>query len=80
MLRDILIFVLMIRQPPLSAQSCSSAASDVYKIPTGRSQYSAPDGAHDDTVMALALAWHGIIHDGRILVRDAPREFANYRG
>lgn len=47
---------------------------------TGRSQYSAPDGAHDDTVMALALAWHGIIHDGRILVRDAPREFANYRG
>lgn len=27
--------------------------------PTGRSQYSAPEGLHDDCVMALALAWHG---------------------
>lgn len=26
---------------------------------TGRSQYSAPVGMHDDCVMALALAWHG---------------------
>lgn len=29
---------------------------------TGRSQYSAPEGLHDDTVMALALAWHGIVN------------------
>lgn len=28
---------------------------------TGRSQYSAPAGMHDDTVMALALAWHGVM-------------------
>jgi len=28
---------------------------------TGRSQYSAPDGMHDDTVMALALAWSAAI-------------------
>lgn len=28
---------------------------------TGRPQYSAPDGMHDDTVMALALAWYGVI-------------------
>jgi hypothetical protein len=27
---------------------------------TGRSSYSAPAGYHDDTVMALALAWHGV--------------------
>ncbi len=27
---------------------------------TGRSQYSAPDGMHDDTVISLALAWHGV--------------------
>lgn len=27
---------------------------------TGRSQYSAPEGGHDDTVMATALAWWGI--------------------
>lgn len=32
---------------------------------TGRPQYSAPDGMHDDTVMALALAWHGV---GRPLI------------
>ncbi len=28
---------------------------------TGRSQYSAPEGMHDDTVMSLALAWKAII-------------------
>lgn len=27
---------------------------------TGRSRYSAPEGLHDDTVMALALAWSGV--------------------
>lgn len=27
---------------------------------TGRARYSAPQGLHDDTVMALALAWHGV--------------------
>jgi phage terminase large subunit-like protein len=29
------------------------------KLPSGLVRYSAPDGIHDDTVMALALAWHG---------------------
>lgn len=28
---------------------------------TGRSQYSAPEGLHDDIVMALALAWRGVL-------------------
>lgn len=27
---------------------------------TGRSRYGAPEGLHDDGVMALALAWHGV--------------------
>lgn len=27
---------------------------------SGRSQYSAPEGLHDDTVISLALAWHGV--------------------
>ena len=27
---------------------------------TGRSRYSAPEGMHDDCVMALALAWYGL--------------------
>lgn len=28
---------------------------------TGRSSYSAPEGLHDDCVMALALAWYGVM-------------------
>lgn len=28
---------------------------------TGRSQYSAPEGLHDDCVMALALSWYGCL-------------------
>lgn len=28
------------------------------RLPSGLVRYSAPDGMHDDTVMALALAWH----------------------
>lgn len=28
------------------------------RLPSGLSRYSAPAGMHDDTVMALALAWH----------------------
>lgn len=32
--------------------------------PTGRSKYSAPEGLHDDIVMATALAWYGVINYG----------------
>jgi hypothetical protein len=35
-------------------------AYEVQWSTTGRPQYSAPEGMHDDTVMALALAWHGV--------------------
>ncbi len=31
-----------------------------YSANTGRPTYSAPEGVHDDTVMARALAWHGV--------------------
>jgi len=30
------------------------------RLPGGGYRYSAPPGSHDDTVMALALAWHGV--------------------
>lgn len=30
------------------------------RLPSGRLRYAAPAGMHDDTVMALALAWHGV--------------------
>lgn len=36
---------------------------------TGRSQYSAPDGLHDDTVMALALAWYGVLRRPQAQIR-----------
>jgi len=34
------------------------------RLPSGRYQYSAPAGMHDDTVIAAALAWHGSTHSG----------------
>lgn len=36
---------------------------------TGRPRYHAPEGFHDDMVMALALAWHGItnVYRGRLV-------------
>jgi hypothetical protein len=30
------------------------------QLPSGAWQYAAQNGAHDDCVIALALAWHGI--------------------
>ncbi len=30
------------------------------RLPSGRFRYGAPPGLHDDTVIALALAWHGV--------------------
>lgn len=32
----------------------------VERLPAGGYRYSAPPGGHDDTVIALALAWHGV--------------------
>ncbi len=32
------------------------------RLPSGRFRYSAPPGGHDDTVIAVALAWHGAAH------------------
>lgn len=39
---------------------------------TGRSQYSAPEGMHDDTVMATALAWWGIVNQITTTYGSAP--------
>jgi hypothetical protein len=36
------------------------------KLPSGTLRYSAPPGAHDDTVIALALAWHLVSQPLRI--------------
>ncbi len=34
------------------------------RLPGGGYRYSAPSGGHDDTVIAAALAWHGLKHGG----------------
>lgn len=35
-------------------------AYEAERLPSGMLRYNAPDGMHDDSVMALALAWHGV--------------------
>lgn len=35
-------------------------AYEMERLPSGRFRYGAPEGMHDDTVMALALAWWGV--------------------
>lgn len=35
-------------------------AFDQERLPSGTLRYGAPPGQHDDTVMALAIAWHGL--------------------
>lgn len=41
---------------------------------TGRSQYSAPDGMHDDCVISLALALWAITSSGEFYMETAPEE------
>jgi Terminase RNaseH-like domain len=36
-------------------------------LPSGSLRYSAPSGQHDDTVMALAMAWTAITNESRII-------------
>lgn len=37
---------------------------------SGRSQYSAPDGLHDDCVISLALAWWGVINSTPLRITE----------
>jgi hypothetical protein len=47
-------------------------AYELERLPSGTMRYSAPPGKHDDTVIALALAWHGSRYGriGEMLVLD----------
>jgi len=38
------------------------------RLPSGMVRYSAPAGLHDDTVMALALAWQGVVTRAPLLL------------
>ena len=35
-------------------------AYEMTRLPSGMLRYSAPQGMHDDCVISLALAWHGL--------------------
>jgi len=39
-------------------------AYEMERLPSGLVRYGAPDGMHDDCVMALALAWYGAAYAG----------------
>jgi hypothetical protein len=41
---------------------------EMERLPSGLMRYGAPDGLHDDCVMALAMAWHGVNHGSRSLL------------
>lgn len=43
-------------------------AYELERLPSGMIRYSAPPGMHDDTVMALALAWQGIADAGPLVL------------
>ncbi len=51
----------LLRDPTLLAEL---SAFSLERLPGGRYRYSAPPGLHDDTVIALALAWHGVLYSG----------------
>lgn len=40
-------------------------AFDQERLPSGAMRYAAPKGSHDDGVMSLAIAWHGVATAGR---------------
>lgn len=46
--------------PRLDILKTELLAYDQDRLPSGLVRYGAPHGQHDDTVMALAIAWHGV--------------------
>ena len=50
-------------------------AYEAKRLPSGKWQYSAPSGMHDDTVIALALAWEARLMAGRYTVSVSANPF-----
>lgn len=57
-----------IRIPPVQWLIDELMAFDQERLPSGSMRYGAPRGGHDDGVMALAIAWHGVQLSGRVAV------------
>lgn len=47
-------------------------AYSVERLPSGNFRYTAPSGLHDDMVMSLAIAWHGIVNRQFMEYIDVP--------
>ena len=63
--------ITILNDPVLRAELNSYEKKDRAGLPS----YSAPEGQHDDTVIALSLAWHGIVGGSRMEVVDNPFDF-----
>jgi hypothetical protein len=55
------------------------ASYTLERLPGGAYRYNAPSGMHDDTVIALALAWYGANNASQIRVVSSG-SFGDYRG
>jgi hypothetical protein len=59
-------------------------AFEAKPLPSGLMRYAAPEGGHDDTVLALAIAWQGLGESNTRLSPEAMKMFteanANLRG
>lgn len=49
-----------------AVQAMELKAYQMERLPSGLYRYGAPAGGHDDTVIALALAWHGAANVGTL--------------
>lgn len=54
-------------------QKSELLAYDSERLPSGLLRYGAPEGMHDDTVIALALAWYAIAHQAPGKIRPTYR-------
>lgn len=51
-------------------------AFDQERLPSGALRYGAPRGGHDDGVMSLAIAWHGLTYTGAAVASAGRREIS----
>jgi hypothetical protein len=52
---------------PDEALLAELSSYEMQRLPSGTYRYSAPAGLHDDLVIALALAWHGVQRSGALV-------------
>lgn len=61
-----------LRIPPVQWLIDELLAYDQERLPSGALRYGAPKGGHDDGVMSLAIAWHGLGQGPGIATHSAP--------